>query len=169
MSTIPSSCLFTRDALKDVGGFDQGLKSHIDHDIWMSLGCKGYYSDYVDEPLVRINSAMQQHMTTDVDFRIPATELYIEKWMPVLEEWIGSKRAQKYLSEFYIRIVSQQIASLLDKRAFRKTFKCLRAVFFEGYCLNAKFYFYLGRVLVFWLVKLTGLHYISRKIKNRFL
>ncbi|MFB6284675.1 MAG: glycosyltransferase family 2 protein, partial [Halobacteria archaeon] len=40
-STNPSSFLFPRQAIQDVGGFDESLPSSIDHDIWMKLATHG--------------------------------------------------------------------------------------------------------------------------------
>ena len=52
LSTIPSSCMFTRDALESINGFDENLCSSIDHDIWMSLAINGYHARSLMESLV---------------------------------------------------------------------------------------------------------------------
>jgi len=106
LSTNSSTFMFRKKALKTIGGFDEELNSHIDYDIWMQVARAGYYCDLVDEPLALSVDHDIPTMMSDVDTRVPATKKYIEKWRPVFEEWVGTKEAEKRMSAFYTKIIS---------------------------------------------------------------
>jgi hypothetical protein len=103
--TIPSSCLFWREALKDIGGYDETLSSHIDHDIWLQLAEYEYGAEYVNECLVKAYHHQGYQMTTDVESRLEATEVFCDKWRPKLTEWWGYRRARKYCVKFKARVM----------------------------------------------------------------
>ena len=113
--TIPSSCLFLRKALEHVGGYDETLTSHVDHGIWMKLAQMGYKADYVDECLVVVRQHRGIRMTTDVETRIRATEMFIEKWHPEWEKWFGVARADDYFSRWYARVLMNQGMNCINK------------------------------------------------------
>ena len=95
LATIPSSHLFRKEALEIMGGYDESLPTHNEHDIWMEMGRRGYRCDYVDEPLVIAHQHSGYQMTKDMALRVRGTDLYLQKWQPVIEEWLGKKRGQK--------------------------------------------------------------------------
>jgi glycosyltransferase involved in cell wall biosynthesis len=105
LTTIPSSCLFLRKALEEVGGYDETLTSHIDHDIWLQLAREGHTADYVDECLVLVHQHQDYRMTTDVESRVQATHSFCQKWQPELEDWFGRRDAQTYCSQFTARVM----------------------------------------------------------------
>jgi len=144
LHTIPSSCLFKREALVRIGGYDVGLRSHIDHDIWMGLARCEYECDFSQKRLVKTYEHNAQRMTTDIKARIEATRLFCEKWNPELTEWYGKKEAAANLSKFQARVflglgticrnngrkasaLSHYVAALkfdpLNKKCYRNLFK----------------------------------------------
>lgn len=109
-STLPSSCLFSKEALEAVGGYDESLPSSIDHDIWMALAAGGYDAYTVDEPLVVTHDPFEHSMETDTVSRIRGVRRYVEKWTPTYQEWFGAREGQRYASRYFVRVVSRLAA-----------------------------------------------------------
>ncbi len=104
LHTIPSSCLFKRDALVKIGGYDDTLRSHIDHDIWMRLSRHDYYCDFVNTLLVRAHEHNNKRITNNMAERISATRQFCDNWKPELSQWYGEKGATRYLTGFQSRV-----------------------------------------------------------------
>jgi glycosyltransferase involved in cell wall biosynthesis len=122
--TIPSSCLFRRESLERIGGYDENLSSHIDHDIWLQLAQAGYAADYVSECLVRAHRHQSYQMTTDVEARVQATHSFCDKWRSELTAWWGEREAQKYCSEFRARVMGMLGWSLVESGQKMQSAKC---------------------------------------------
>ena len=105
LGTISSTNLFVVKTLKSVGGFDEQLKSNIDHDIWMALAAKGYWADYVDLPLVLNLPNKRQRMIGDYQPRIKAVEQYLKKWQPTINKWFGKTAGKKYSKDYYNYVI----------------------------------------------------------------
>jgi glycosyltransferase involved in cell wall biosynthesis len=112
-STVQSACLFQRDALVDVGGYDEELPSSIDHDIWMSLAVGGYSALALDEPLVISFDDFADSMMTNTDQRIRGVELYVEKWRPTYQEWFGSVDGDQYAKRYFTQVVGRLMTTKL--------------------------------------------------------
>lgn len=106
LSTIPSSCLFRREALVKVGGFDEDLISHIDHDIWLQLAREEYAADCIDECLVRAYEHQRPRMTTNIQSRLRATEVFFKKWQPEFENWFGKEEGRIISLHYFARIMA---------------------------------------------------------------
>lgn len=104
LHTIPSSCLFKREVLVNIGGYDESLKSHIDHDIWMNLAKNNYHCDFSNKILVKAYEHGETRLTNNVASRIESTCQFCAKWRPELSAWYGEKEAKAYLSRFQARV-----------------------------------------------------------------
>ena len=105
LSTFPSSSLFRREILLEIGGFDTDLYTGIDHDIWMKMAKYNYKTDYINEPLVIYTRHDRLTMTTDVRRRVPGIEQYLNKWKPEILKWFGQKAGNKYCSDYYVKVI----------------------------------------------------------------
>ena len=105
LHTIPSSCLFRREALAQMGGHDEDMFSHVDHDIWLTMARENYFAVYVDECLVRVYQHPNKRMTSDGRTRIRATDIFCRKWLPYLVDWYGDKDARRYCARFRARVM----------------------------------------------------------------
>jgi glycosyltransferase involved in cell wall biosynthesis len=104
--TIPSSCLFHREALAQIDGYDEKLFSHIDHDIWLTMARENYSAAYIDECLVRVYQHRNKRMTSDDESRIQATDIFCQKWFPYLADWFGERNAHQYCARFRARVMA---------------------------------------------------------------
>lgn len=120
----PSSLLFRKMALRQIGGFDEQLVSSIDHDIWMALADEGYHAYYVDEPLVYNSKEGHETMVTGGSPRIRGVIQFAEKWRPVFRTWMGDEG-----EEFADRYVARVLAQLSGEKAERGEWKEVANVF----------------------------------------
>lgn len=165
LSTIPSTFLFAKDALEDVGGFDENLESHVDHDIWMKMAKGNYYTDYVKESLVITYQHNEYRMTADIHVRIRATEQYIEKWQSEIEKWLGEKKGQKYCLGFYAKAIGRLGLSSLEQKNLRGGLSCFYKVLRHD-PINARSYLLIIKLLVIALIGNTWLYPPLKKLKN---
>ncbi len=128
LSTIPSTFFFRKDSLEKIGGFDENLKSNIDHDIWTKMAQADYKTDYVDEALVIAHQHNRGRMVTDAKPRIRAVEMYLEKWQLELDKWFGQEEAAKYRSDYYTRVIGTLGAQSISSGNIRQGVECLRHI-----------------------------------------
>jgi len=105
LGTISSTSLFTKSALKKIKGFDESLKSNIDHDVWMALAIQNYWADYVDLPLVIHTVKDQPRMIGDYQPRIRAVNQYLKKWQSTINQWFGIKKGRAYSKNYYNYVI----------------------------------------------------------------
>lgn len=132
LETIPSSSMFRKKILLNLGGHDTDLKTGIDHDLWMKIANKGYYVDYVDESLVIHFIHAELQMTTDWLLREQGINKYIKKWEPTIIEWFGQKKGKKYCSDYYANAIGNLGFSLIKKAEVSRGKKVLWSVFFKN-------------------------------------
>lgn len=128
-STLPSTFLFDRDALEDVGGFDESLPSSIDHDIWMALADGGYRALAVDEPLVVTYLSNRGSMVTNTKPRIAGVEQFLEKWEPLFTEWFGPQGAEQYRQQYFARVIASLAAKNLVGGSLKEAWTAVKAIF----------------------------------------
>ncbi len=129
-STRPSTCLFPKRALETVGGYDEALRSSIDHDIWMALATKGYYAYAVNEPLVVTYSHNNRRaMTNTTAARVKGVTQYVEKWMPVYQEWFGKAAGTTQAQRYFARVIARLSAEKLLTGDFLEFGQAVRAIF----------------------------------------
>lgn len=132
-STLSSTFLFTRDALLDVGGFDENLPSSIDHDIWMALAVEGYHAIAIDLPLVITYESDHQDMMTNTYPRIEGVKQYVEKWIPTYEEWYGVEAGNRHGEQYFARVIARLVESNVRDGEFKEAWDAIRAIFkFSG-------------------------------------
>jgi glycosyltransferase involved in cell wall biosynthesis len=118
-STLPSTFLFDRGALQDVGGFDEFLPSSIDHDIWMSLATHGYKAVTVNEPLViTYDSEDTEQMTTNTITRIYGVKEYVKKWTPTYQDWFGPEKGIQYGERYFANVIARLARRKLEVRLY---------------------------------------------------
>ena len=173
--TIPSSCVFNRNILLNIGGYDLDLKTGIDHDLWMKIAKNEYFVDYVDEALVKHISSNMPQMTTDVSVRIVGIEKYLDKWRPTIIEWFGRHKGEKYCLDYYTNVIGGLGFSLIKKGDVLTGRKILWDVFLKNpkkFILKPEFLlvmvagkagYIVGRIINSGLKKLSSFSLITAK------
>lgn len=128
-STLESSCLFSKQALIDVGGYDERLVSSVDHDIWLSLAAGGYHAETVPEPLVVSYNAFADSMMTNTDNRIRGVSQFVEKWRLTYVEWFGPTEGERRLQRYFARVIARLAATKLVSGNFSEARRAVEAVF----------------------------------------
>ena len=133
--TIPSTCLFSRKALERVGGFDEGLFSSVDHDIWMSLAQHGYAAYAVDEPLtITYQTKNHKCMTAETSSRIQGVEQFLSKWEKVVEQWFGVEEGKKYLKHYRRRVLIRLAAVKIAGGEWYQAYRLFCHVISKNHC-----------------------------------
>jgi glycosyltransferase involved in cell wall biosynthesis len=122
LSTIPSSCIFPKDTLKIIGGFDEQIISSIDHDIWMTLATNGFSALAVNEALtITYQNSINKSMMVDTTPRIKGVEQYIAKWEPTFIKWFAKKNAMKYIKRYRIKVLGILAGKKIAEKEFNET------------------------------------------------
>jgi glycosyltransferase involved in cell wall biosynthesis len=87
--------LVRRDALEEVGGFDESLRGFQDTDLWMRLSSKWRFGA-VDEPLAVVHNHADSRITTDIDARLAALDGFLAKWGAEMETRMGRDGVEEY-------------------------------------------------------------------------
>lgn len=128
LSTIPSSCMFRRGVLQSIGGFDSGLRSSIDHDIWMNLASHQFLAHYIDAPLVRSYENLATRLTSDYQTRISNLNKYLTKWSEYLDQLFTPHQAEIYKLQYYNQVVSWLTFEQWKRGQFREGTVCLVSI-----------------------------------------
>ncbi len=128
-STLQSSCLFRRSALIDVGGYDEWLRSSVDHDIWMALAVGGYDAATLDEPLVVSYDEFADSMMTNTETRIEGARQFVEKWRSTYHEWFGAAEGNRRIQRYFARVVGRLAAAKLVTGSLDDASTAVRAIF----------------------------------------
>lgn len=117
-STLQSASLFDREALVAVGGFDERLRSSVDHDLWLSLAAAGYAARTVAEPLVVSYDDFADSMMTDTENRLIGVAQFVEKWAPTYREWFGPREGERRIRRYHARVLARLVAAKAVTGAF---------------------------------------------------
>ena len=112
--TLSSTFLFAREALLGVGGFDERLRSSVDHDIWMALAAGDYDVHVVNEPLVvTYEDPSRPRMITNTPQRIAGVQEFVDKWLPTCQSWLGEGEGMAFVRRYYARVIGYLAAQQL--------------------------------------------------------
>jgi glycosyltransferase involved in cell wall biosynthesis len=126
--TLSSTFLFSRDALLEVGGFDERIVSSVDHDIWMALAAADYDVHVVDEPLVvTYEGPSRLRMITNTSKRIAGVQAFVDKWMPTYQAWMGERDGIAFARRYYTRVIGHLAAQQLVLGRLRDAMLAVRA------------------------------------------
>lgn len=132
--TIPSSYLFKKEILEKIGGFDEALPSSIDHDIWFSLAKFGFFAFFVREPLVILHERISKNtMMLNTLNRIQGVRLFLKKWKPILNEWMGNSNAINFIAKYLSRVIGGLAANKLIDLNFKDFFISIFAIYKYGF------------------------------------
>lgn len=128
-STLQSSCLFPKQVLVNVGGYDELLPSSIDHDIWLSLATHDYDAKTISEPLVITYNSFADSMMTNTDNRIEGVTQFTEKWRSTYVDWFGPQEGERRLQQYFARVIGRLVATKLVSGRFREAKQALSELF----------------------------------------
>ena len=128
-STLQSSCLFSKQVLVDVGGYDESLLSSVDHDICLSLAVHEYDAAAVAEALVISYDTFADSMMTNTDNRIKGVSEFVEKWRPTYIDWFGPREGDRRLQRYFARVIGRLAATKLVCGCFIEAKRATTALF----------------------------------------
>ncbi|MBW1855587.1 MAG: hypothetical protein JRJ00_13065 [Deltaproteobacteria bacterium] len=96
----------------------------------MNLAVHGYHAYAIDEPLViTYDYRSRKAMTTDVAPRIQGVRAYVEKWMPVYQEWFDETGGRVYGHRYFSRVIASLAATKLVFGYFGESLQAIFAIF----------------------------------------
>lgn len=128
-STLQSSCLFSKQVLIDIGGYDESLLSSVDHDLWLSLAIHDYNAKTVAEPLVISYDTFADSMMTNTDNRIKGVTQFVEKWRPTYVDWFGPREGDRRLQRYFARVIGRLAATKLVSGHFTEAKRATTELF----------------------------------------
>jgi glycosyltransferase involved in cell wall biosynthesis len=127
--TLPSSCLFRKDVLVALGGFDESLASSIDHDMWLRLACGDYEARALPEPLVISTLPGDRGaMTIDLPRRLTGVRQFLDKWQPTFGAWFGERGGQWFARRYFARVILRLAGHELLWGRPQTALRCLGAI-----------------------------------------
>lgn len=93
---------FTK-TLRMIGGYNEAIKSGVDHDLWLRLAVNGIQIKSLDKALSHPNTNFsQRRMTTNFERRIQGLSNSLSIWKPTLKTHFGSPFYETFC-EAYLR------------------------------------------------------------------
>jgi len=86
----PSMFMVRREAIEKVNGFDEGLLTFVDIDLWMRIS-EHYDFDYVDDPVIIKYEQIGDQYVNNFKKRYKGYHLFMNKWSKKLNEKLGRK------------------------------------------------------------------------------
>lgn len=115
LSTVPSTSLCSVSLMKKMGGFDESLKSFVDHDFWLIMANAGYSTCYLDKPLTKtVFYKTKKSMVTDVDKRIEFIEVFLNKWNEYFTKVMNATEKKDFLKAYRFRVIGSLAVLMLS-------------------------------------------------------
>lgn len=116
LTTVPSTSLCSVRLMKKMGGFDENLKSFVDHDFWLIMSESGYSACFIDKPLTKtVFYKSKKSMVTDVAKRIEYIEVFLTKWDDYLSALMSLHDKKEFLNSYRLRVIgSLSVLMLLN-------------------------------------------------------
>jgi glycosyltransferase involved in cell wall biosynthesis len=117
--TPPVASQFYRvDMLRAVNGYNVGVRSGVDHDLWITLAAIGCRVVYLDLCLSTPDAFSRGHakMTTVVNKRITGIENSLLFWKPKLVQTFGQGFYKHFISEYRIYLLRRFLRQLIQDR-----------------------------------------------------
>lgn len=140
----PSLFLIKKSALDRVNGFDEGLVTFVDLDLWMRIS-ESYDFDYVEEPLIIKYEQIGDQYVNNFEKRYKGYSLFFDKWGNKVEERFGSKELLKLKRHITYAIVGPLLHQ--PPGNLRKNIPKLVGLLLQ--VRSTKCVFYLKAVLIF--------------------
>lgn len=117
LETHSGSVLYTKHILKLINGFDESIKSSVDHDIWFKMADYGLNAKFINKPVVvsEIYNS-RTSMVNNTRKRVAGVDGFIKKWEKIMPNWIGMEKTKyffiKYRNNVFIPLLLNKIFSL---------------------------------------------------------
>ena len=109
--STPTMFLVKKSILDEVNGFDEGLPTFVDYDLWLRIAKLGYTFDYVDEPLIVKYEHAGEQIAKNLEKRKKGLSLFIERWGEEMTNKIGFKNFEAF-KRYKVEVL---VKSLIEK------------------------------------------------------
>lgn len=125
LSTIPSSGFYKLSLIQQIGGYDEELKSFVDHDFWLKMSKAGFNSYSLNKPLTKtFVFDRKKSMVTDVTKRIQVIEEFLTKWEDYFSEIMGESRGKLFCNNYRKKVISELAVRNIHNKNFENFKLC---------------------------------------------
>lgn len=110
-----ASQFYSRSTLLDAGGYNEHIRSGVDHDLWLRLGARGAMLHGIPVVLAYpdTNLSPGARMTTNFAARRERIAVSLRTWRPLLEDNYPKGFYRHFVLSYRYAIARKQIASLV--------------------------------------------------------
>jgi len=147
--TPPTSAQFYfTEALKSVGGYDERVRSGVDHDLWLKLAFDGCYIKSVEKCLAPFNSNIgYNRMTSDMVVRRKEVNKSLKLWKDQITEHIGEDFYEHFAKSYEGYLDTTYFMSLLKQRELKGAVQLFRKSNFKSKLIGKAFNFFRKKIL----------------------
>ena len=115
--------VYLTENLLSCGGYDERIKTGVDHDLWFAFAAKGFDVKWINVELVSVNTdSTMSRMTTDYNARVKKARDSIEIWREKYNECFPVEFWDKLYKNYKLRAGMKHLKPLLLKGKIIKAF-----------------------------------------------
>lgn len=126
--TPPVAAQFYRtETLREVDGYNEQIKSGVDHDLWLKLAFHGTNIASIPKCLAYPNrNAYEKRMTTDTQMRLHEIKTSLQIWRPDIVNNIGEEFYKHFYRSYMFHLYRSFVINALRKNMYRKAYQLLK-------------------------------------------
>ena len=130
-----ASQFYNLSGLKKINGYNENIKSGVDHDLWIRLAKLGFRIKYVPTVLNLPNTNFgQTRMTTGFNHRIKGIKQSLLIWKRDLIQMYGDEFYTKFCKAYLYREYLQFLIRYSKRLDIFKIFKVIQNISFFDFC-----------------------------------
>jgi hypothetical protein len=137
----PSTLMMRRSAFLELGGFDIGLSSVEDHDLWMRVALGGAKVAFEDMPLSYFTMDGKDRISFNSRRRFQAMEKFLIKWKKEIISSEGSRKYRWFKHDYAWKVAFPIFYKMVRHRQIHNALP----VFLRYLLCNPLFYSYVSR------------------------
>ncbi|MCA0935174.1 glycosyltransferase family 2 protein [Vibrio alginolyticus] len=115
--------MYRTSNLKDIGGYNEEVKSGVDHDLWIRLSASELEPKAIFIPFALVRPDMHKlahsnKMTLNIDKRVPGIASSLHIWEPQLKKIGGEEFYYHFISEYRYYLQSRFVDSFVKNKDF---------------------------------------------------
>ena len=123
----PSSQFYLLTSVKDVGGYNERIKSGVDHDLWLKLGFAGHYVKSLPDSLSIINADTRvKRMTTEFEVRTQGIDASLNIWKGDILDHMGYDFYNMFKMSYEYTVCKEFIIKYLKEKEINRALALCR-------------------------------------------
>lgn len=119
------------DSLKKVGGYNENIKTGVDHDLWLSLAFSGVHIKSLNKCLAFINAGgdtQRKRMTNQYEKRLSGIQKSLRIWKDNIVQSLGEEFYHKFCKAYLLRERKEFLKSFIMDFNFKGAFQVYKDI-----------------------------------------